>query len=134
MLEVVEFHRSPLILASIGFVIVLPQPLLQPAEFRGEAPDPRTPFVDESKRPDPHMSVYGADFRMIDNYLGNAAIAASYADAHYATLLTGMNFFGAYNGEQMTKPLLYAPLPAEIAAKAEQKIKAITYQGKPIRG
>ncbi|HXI55973.1 MAG TPA: hypothetical protein VNO55_07935 [Polyangia bacterium] len=70
---------------------------------RDQQDDPRTPFVDESRRPDPHMSVFGADFRMIDNYLGNGAIAASYADAHYATLLTGMNFFGAYNGEQMTK-------------------------------
>ena len=54
-------------------------------------------------RPDPRMDVYGADFRMIDNHLGNFAVAASYADAHYATLLTGINFFGSFNGEQMTK-------------------------------
>jgi len=70
---------------------------------RDQIDDPRTPFVDESNRPDPHMDVFGADFRMIDNYLGNFAVAASYADAHYATLLQGMNFFGAYNGEQMTR-------------------------------
>ena len=70
---------------------------------RDQRDDPRTPFLDESRRPDPRMDVYGADFRMLDNYLGNFAVAASYADAKYATLLTGLNFFGAYNGEQMTK-------------------------------
>jgi hypothetical protein len=70
---------------------------------RDQQDDPRTPFLDESRRPDPRMDVVGADLRMIDNYLGNFAVAASYADAHYATLLTGFNFFGAYNGEQMTK-------------------------------
>jgi hypothetical protein len=70
---------------------------------RDQIDDPRTPFIDESNRPDPHMTVLGADFRMIDNYLGNFAAAVSYADAYYAALLTGLNFFGAYNGEQMTK-------------------------------
>ncbi|HVZ74997.1 MAG TPA: hypothetical protein VHJ20_21595 [Polyangia bacterium] len=70
---------------------------------RDQVDDPRTAFVDESNRPDPSLTVVGADFRMIDNYLGNFAVAASYADAHDATLLTGLNFFGAYNGEQMTK-------------------------------
>jgi hypothetical protein len=70
---------------------------------RDQQDDPRTPFVDEGRRPDPRMDVYGADFRMLDNHLGNFAVAASYADAHYATLLTGFNFFGAYSGEQMTK-------------------------------
>jgi hypothetical protein len=70
---------------------------------RDQVDDPRTPFIDESNRPDPRLTVVGADFRMIDNYLGNFAVAASYADAHYAALLTGFNFFGAYNGDQMTK-------------------------------
>jgi hypothetical protein len=70
---------------------------------RDQIDDPRTPFVDEGRRPDPHMDVVGVDFRMIDNYLGNFAVAASYADAHYATLLQGMTFFGAYSGEQMTR-------------------------------
>jgi hypothetical protein len=70
---------------------------------RDQIDDPRTSFLDESHRPDPRLDVYGADFRMIDNHLGNFAIAASYADAHYATLLTGFNFFGSFNGEQMTK-------------------------------
>jgi hypothetical protein len=70
---------------------------------RDQLDDPRTPFVNEANRPDPRMNVVGVDFRMIDNYLGNFAVAASYADAHYATLLTGFNFFGSFNGEQMTK-------------------------------
>jgi hypothetical protein len=70
---------------------------------RDQIDDPRTPFLDEGRRPDPHMDVYGVDFRMIDNYLGNFAVAASYADAQYATLLQGMTFFGAYSGEQMTR-------------------------------
>jgi hypothetical protein len=73
---------------------------------RDQVDDPRTPFVDESNRPDPNMTVLGADFRMIDNYLGNFAVAASYADAHDATLLTGLNYFGSYTGEQMTKRFL----------------------------
>jgi hypothetical protein len=70
---------------------------------RDQQDDPRTSFLDESNRPDPRMDVYGADLRMIDNHFGNFAVAASYADAHYATLLTGLNFFGSFNGEQMTK-------------------------------
>jgi hypothetical protein len=73
---------------------------------RDQVDDPRTPFVDESVRPDPHMTILGADLRMIDNYLGNAAAAVSYADAKDATLLTGMNYFGAYTGESLTKRFL----------------------------
>ena len=42
-------------------------------------------------------------------------------------------WWSLHDGEQMAKPLLYSPLPADVVAKAEQKIKAITYQGKPIR-
>ena len=53
-----------------------------------------------------HMDVIGADFRMVNNYLGNGAIAVSYADAKYAQLLTGMNYFGADSGELLTKRLL----------------------------
>jgi len=49
------------------------------------------------------MDIYGADFRMLNNRYGNAAIAASYANAHNATLLTGLNYFGSYTGEHMTK-------------------------------
>ena len=47
--------------------------------------------------------------------------------------LVNFLWWALHDGEQMAKPLLYAPLPPEIAAKAEQKIKSITYQGKPLR-
>jgi hypothetical protein len=70
---------------------------------RDQTDDPKTYWIDESRRPDARMNVYGADLRMLDNYLGNFAVSAAYADAKYAQLLTGLNFFGAYSGEQMTK-------------------------------
>jgi len=70
---------------------------------RDQQDDPRTFTIDESRRPDPKMDVYGFDLRMLDNWLGNFAIAGAYADAKYAALLTGLNFFGAYTGEHMTK-------------------------------
>ncbi len=73
---------------------------------RDQFDDPKTPFVDESRRPDPRMDVVGADFRMINNYLGNGAIAVSYADAKNAALLGGMNYFGSDSGELMSKRLL----------------------------
>jgi hypothetical protein len=73
---------------------------------RDQVDDPKTPLLDEGRRPDPKMTVYGVDWRMIDNYLGNFAIAASYADATYADLLTGLNYYGADTGELLTKRLL----------------------------
>lgn len=47
--------------------------------------------------------------------------------------LVNFLWWAIHEGEQMAKPLLYAPLPPEIASKAEQKIKSITYQGQPLR-
>ena len=47
--------------------------------------------------------------------------------------LVNFLWWASHDGQQLAKPLLYAPLPAEIAARAEQKIKSITYQGKPLR-
>ena len=70
---------------------------------RDQIDDPKTQFLDESRRPDPRMDVFGADIRMINNYLGNFAVAASYADAEYADLLTGMNYYGADSGEILTR-------------------------------
>jgi phosphate transport system substrate-binding protein len=46
--------------------------------------------------------------------------------------LVNFLWWAIHDGEQMAKPLLYAPLPAEVSAKAEQKIKAISYQGKAL--
>ena len=55
------------------------------------------------QRPDPRMDVYGIDLRIMDTWLGSFGAAMSYTDAHYAELLTGLNFFGSFTGEQMTK-------------------------------
>jgi hypothetical protein len=73
---------------------------------RDQVDDPKTQFINEGQRPDAHLTVIGADFRMLNNHLGNFAIAASYADATYAQLLTGMNYYGADTGELLTKRLL----------------------------
>lgn len=70
---------------------------------RDQIDSEKTPFIDESERPDGRLTVYGADLRMINNYLGNFAVAAAYADADNAQLLSGMSFFGAVSGEEMTK-------------------------------
>src|SRR5690606_20285802 len=73
---------------------------------RDQVDDPKTFYLDESNRPDPSMDVFGVDFRMINNHLGNGAIAASCADIRHAQLLTGMNYFGADNGDLLAKRLL----------------------------
>jgi hypothetical protein len=75
---------------------------------RDQIDDPRTYGIDEAQRPDPTMNVVGFDVRVMDSWLGNFALSGSYADAKYATLLTGLNFFGAYTGEQITKRFLGA--------------------------
>jgi hypothetical protein len=100
--------------AHVGFALQGEQPLIGGLHYlsnfskdeRDQVDDPKTALLDESNRPDAHLTVIGADFRMIDNYLGNAAIAVSYADISYAQLLTGMTYFGADNGEQLTKRYL----------------------------
>ncbi len=47
--------------------------------------------------------------------------------------LVNFLWWAIHDGEKMAKDLLYAPLPQEVSAKAEQKIKSITYQGQPLR-
>jgi hypothetical protein len=73
---------------------------------RDQIDDPKTAFTNERHRPDPRMDVFGADFRMINNHLGNGAVAVSYADVENGMLLSGMNYFGADSGELLTKRLL----------------------------
>jgi hypothetical protein len=73
---------------------------------RDQIPDPKDLFINWNKRPDPSMTVLGADFRMLNNYLGNFALAVSYADASYAQLLTGMSYYGSDTGEILTQRLL----------------------------
>jgi len=73
---------------------------------RDQIPDPKTPFIDTGHRADPHMTVLGADFRMLNNHLGNFALAISYADASFAQLLTGMSYYGSDTGAILTQRLL----------------------------
>ncbi len=73
------------------------------ADERDQRDDPQTYWIDESHRPDAHMTVVGADIKMIDNHLGNFGLAASYADARFAELLTGMVYFGSFTGDQATQ-------------------------------
>jgi phosphate transport system substrate-binding protein len=47
--------------------------------------------------------------------------------------LVNFLWWAIHDGEKMTKDLLYAPLPQEVAAKAEDKIKSITFQGRPLK-
>ena len=47
--------------------------------------------------------------------------------------LVNFLWWATHDGESMAKPLLYAPLPTEVVGRAEQKIKSITFQGKPLR-
>ena len=47
--------------------------------------------------------------------------------------LVNFLWWALHDGEKMATDLLYASLPPEVTAKAEQKIKSITYQGKPLR-
>ncbi len=54
-------------------------------------------------------------------------------DAAKGKPLADFLWWAIHDGEQMAKDLSYAPLPAEVVAKAEQKIKSINYQGKPFR-
>lgn len=46
--------------------------------------------------------------------------------------LVNFLWWALHDGEKMTRDLLYAPLPPEVTTKAEQKIKSITHQGKPL--
>jgi phosphate transport system substrate-binding protein len=47
--------------------------------------------------------------------------------------LVNFLWWAIHDGQSMAKELGYAPLPPEVVAKAESKIKSITYQGKPLR-
>jgi len=51
-----------------------------------------------------------------------------------AQTLVSFLWWGIHDGEQFAKDLNYAPLPPEVVAKAEAKIKQITVGGKPVFG
>jgi phosphate transport system substrate-binding protein len=56
------------------------------------------------------------------------------ADQAKGKALVDFLWWATHDGERMAKDMSYAPLPAEVVKKAEEKIKSITYQGKPLRG
>jgi phosphate transport system substrate-binding protein len=41
-------------------------------------------------------------------------------------------WWAIHDGQRVAKEMGYAPLPAEVVAKAEAKIKSVTHQGKPL--
>jgi len=55
------------------------------------------------------------------------------ADQAKGKALVDFLWWATHDGEKMAKDMSYAPLPAEIVKKAEDKIKSITSQGKPLR-
>jgi hypothetical protein len=85
-----------------------------------------------SQRPDPRMDIYGIDVRIMDTWFGNFAAAASYVDAKYAELLTGLNFFGSYTGEQLTKRFL-GPIGAGTAKMGVAGLEYTIGWGKLLR-
>ncbi len=99
-------HLGLAIEGEVPFVLGLHYLYNFAQDERDQIPDPKLPFLNTAQRPDPHMTVLGADFRMLNNYLGNFALAVSYADASYATLLTGMSYYGSDTGEILTQRLL----------------------------
>jgi phosphate transport system substrate-binding protein len=77
----------------------------------------------------------------------NAAGASAYPIASYTYILAYREqkdavkgkalvdflWWGIHDGERFARDLQYAPLPAEIVKRAEQKINSITSGGKPLR-
>ena len=55
-------------------------------------------------------------------------------DAAKAQTIVAFLWWGIHDGEQFAQDLNYAPLPPEVVAKAEAKIKLITVNGKPVFG
>jgi phosphate transport system substrate-binding protein len=55
------------------------------------------------------------------------------ADQAKGKALVDFLWWATHDGETMAKDMSYAPLPAEVVKRAEEKIKSITYQGKPLR-
>jgi phosphate transport system substrate-binding protein len=53
-------------------------------------------------------------------------------DAAKGKALVDFLWWATHNGEAMAKEMSYAPLPAEVVKKAEDKIKSITAQGQPL--
>ena len=55
------------------------------------------------------------------------------ADQVKGKALVDFLWWATHDGETLAKDMSYAPLPQEVVKKAEEKIKSITHQGKPLR-
>ena len=53
-------------------------------------------------------------------------------DAGKGRALAKFLWWASHDGQKYAADLLYAPLPAEVVKQIEQKVKEITFQGKPI--
>jgi phosphate transport system substrate-binding protein len=53
-------------------------------------------------------------------------------DAGKGRALAKFLWWASHDGQRYAADLLYAPLPAEVVKQIEQKVKEITFQGKPI--
>ena len=53
-------------------------------------------------------------------------------DASKGKAVADFLWWGVHEGEQYATDLLYAPLPKEVVARDEAKIKSISFQGKPL--
>jgi phosphate transport system substrate-binding protein len=54
------------------------------------------------------------------------------ADPAKGRALVKFLWWASHEGQKYAPDLLYAPLPAEVVKQVEQKVKEITYQGKPL--
>ena len=54
-------------------------------------------------------------------------------DAAKGKLLNDFLWWGTHDGQAFAKDLFYAPLPAEVVAKVESRLKMMTSGGKPLR-
>ena len=54
------------------------------------------------------------------------------ADQAKGKALVDFLWWATHDGQQMARDMNYAPLPQEVVQKAEQKIRSITQQGKPL--
>ena len=53
-------------------------------------------------------------------------------DAGKGRALAKFLWWASHDGQKYAPDLLYAPLPAEVVKQIEEKVKEITFQGKPI--
>ena len=61
-----------------------------------------------------------------------ALVYGDVADAAKATAMAKFLWWGVHDGQKLAPALNYAPLPAEVVAKTEAKLKGLSSGGKPV--